>query len=156
MTNESNGREMEQSARQESILREIDKLQRTPIAELRQKWADLMGSEPNQLGRNYLIRRLAYRIQELAFGGLSREARELLRAKPKKKPRGKRSTKLMPGTRLIREWHGQRYEVVVLEKGYRYDGKEYRSLTAVTQEITGSYWSGNRFFGVTPNPRKKK
>ncbi len=61
----------------------------------------------------------------------------------------------MPGTTLHREWHGTRYEVVVLEKGYRYDGKEYRSLSAVAQAITGSYWSGNRFFGVTPKTKQK-
>lgn len=155
MCNESKSRVLETSARQESILREIEKLNRTSTADLRERWNALMGTEPKQLGRNYLIRRLAYRIQELAFGGMSREARELLSAKPKKKPKRGRSSKLTPGTRLVREWHGQRFEVVVLEKGYSYDGKEYRSLSAVAQAITGSYWSGNRFFGVTPKAKKK-
>ena len=155
MASKPQGKATECGARQETILREIDKLQQTPTAELRQQWVDLMGAEPNQLGRNYLIRRLAYRIQELAFGGLARDARALLSAKPKKRPRGHRSNNLMPGTTLHREWHGTRYEVVVLEKGYRYDGKEYRSLSAVAQAITGSYWSGNRFFGVTPKTKQK-
>ncbi len=78
MASKPQGKATECGARQETILREIDKLQQTPTAELRQQWVDLMGAEPNQLGRNYLIRRLAYRIQELAFGGLARDARALL------------------------------------------------------------------------------
>lgn len=147
---------MKKDIRHETILREIEKLERMPTAELRKRWVDLMGTDSGKLGRNYLIRRLAYRIQELAYGGLTREAREVLAASPKTKVAKPKSSSLLPGTRLQREWHGKRYEVVVLEKGYRYDGKEYRSLSAVARTITGSYWSGNRFFGVAPTRRKKR
>ena len=153
MTNKPITKRQEPDDRQQSILREIEQLQRSPTAEIRQRWVTLMGSEPKQLGRNYLIRRLAYRLQELAFGGLSREARAQLSAKPKKQPARLRASKLKPGTRLVRQWHGRRYEVVVLENGFSYEGQEYRSLSAVARAITGSYWSGNRFFGLTP--RKK-
>ncbi len=123
MTNESKGRVLEQAARQESILREIDKLQRMPTAELRRRWGDLMGAEPSQLGRNYLIRRLAYRVQELAHGGVSRSVRTQLSAAPRERAPAGAKRRLQPGTRLLRDYQGQRHEVVVQEKGFLYDGK---------------------------------
>ncbi len=51
-----------------------------------------------------------------------------------------------PGTRLIREWQGQTHEVTVMESGYSYQGQHYRSLSSVAGDITGSHWSGPRFF----------
>ena len=65
---------------QKSVLKQIDELNRMSMAELRKRWADLLGTDPGRLGRQYLIRRLAYRIQELAYGGLSQEARKQLEA----------------------------------------------------------------------------
>ena len=64
------------------------------------------------------------------------------------KPSKSKKTILAPGTRLLREWHGDRYEVIVEADGFRYDGKLYRSLTAVAKAITGSHISGNLFFGI--------
>jgi len=61
-----------------------------------------------------------------------------------------------PGTRLIREWQGQTYEVTVMDKGYHWQGKQYRSLTAIAQEITGTKWSGPRFFGLNDKKQKSK
>ena len=146
---------------QKSVLKQIDELNRMSMEQLREKWEDLFGTDPGRLGRNYLIRRLAYRIQELVYGGLSREARQKLaeiadgdEAKSKKPPRKRQVANLQPGTRLLRDWHGERYEVIVQEDGFLYDGKKYRSLSAVARAITGSYWSGNRFFGLTPNSKK--
>ena len=63
---------------------------------------------------------------------------------------------LRPGTRLLRDWHGDRYEVTVKEDGFLYEGKCYKSLTAVARAITGSGWSGNRFFGLTQSSRSKR
>jgi hypothetical protein len=61
-----------------------------------------------------------------------------------------------PGTRLIREWQGQTYEVTVMDKGYHWQGKQYRSLTAIAHEITGTKWSGPRFFGLNDKKQKSK
>jgi hypothetical protein len=72
-----------------------------------------------------------------------------------KAPRKRQATSLQPGTRLLCDWRGQRYEVIVQEDGFLHDGKKYRSLSAVARAITGSYWSGNRFFGLTPNSKKE-
>ena len=54
------------------------------------------------------------------------------------------------GTHLVREWNGRTYQVEVVDNGYRFDGKTYPSLTAITKRITGTHWSGPRFFGLTP------
>lgn len=139
---------------QETVLKQIDGLNKMSMAQLRKRWADLMGTDPGRLGRQYLMRRLAYRIQELAYGGLSPHARKQLEAvadgKTAKsaKPSRSKKTVLMPGTRLLRDWHGDRYEVVVEADGYRYNGKVYRSLTAAARAITGQHTSGNLFFGI--------
>ena len=66
----------------------------------------------------------------------------------------RQAANLQPGTRLLRDWQGERYEVLQ-EDGFLYDGKKYRRLNAVARAITGSYWSGSRFFGLTPNSKKE-
>ncbi len=150
-------------AKHKSVLRQIDELNRMSMNQLRRRWGDLFGTDPGHLGRNYLIRRLAYRIQELVYGGLSREARQTLAAiadgangHAHKAP-GKRQPKnLKPGTRLLRDWRGERYEVIVQEDGFLYDGKKYRSLSGVARDITGTQTSGNRFFGLATTPRKDR
>jgi Protein of unknown function (DUF2924) len=57
--------------------------------------------------------------------------------------------KLTPGTRLVRDWHGLGHTVIVLDDGFEYDGKHWRSLTAIAKAITGTAWNGPRFFGLT-------
>lgn len=138
---------------EKTVLKQIDEINRMSMAQLRKRWADLMGTDPGKLGRQYLMRRLAYRVQELAYGGLSPHARKQLEAVADGKPRSaspskSKKTILMPGTRLLREWRGDRYEVIVEADGFRYDGKLYRSLTAVAKVITGSHRSGSLFFGI--------
>jgi len=138
---------------EKTVLKQIDELNRMSMAQLRKRWADLMGIDPGKLGRQYLMRRLAYRVQELAYGGLSPQARRQLEAAADGRPRNatpskSKKTILAPGTRLLREWHGDRYEVIVEADGFRYNGKLYRSLTAAAYAITGSHLSGNLFFGI--------
>jgi len=60
------------------------------------------------------------------------------------------------GTRLVREWQGQTYEVTIMDKGYHWQGRQYRSLTAIAHEITGTKWSGPRFFGLNDKKQKSK
>lgn len=138
---------------EKTVLKQIDEINRMSMAQLRKRWADLMGTDPGKLGRQYLMRRLAYRIQELAYGGLSPQARRQLEAAADGRPRNatpskSKKTILAPGTRLLREWHGDRYEVIVEADGFRYNAKLYRSLTAAAYAITGSHLSGNLFFGI--------
>jgi len=141
------------------VVRQINDLQRMSMGELRKKWSDLFGSEPGRLGRNYLIRRLAYRIQEIIHGGLSRDAKqrlvELHQNPDGQKKKAKREvTNLQVGTRLIRDWRGERYEVIVDRDGFTYNGKAYRSLSAVARAITGTHRGGRRFFGLEPAEKR--
>lgn len=147
---------------QKTVLKQIEQLSRMSLDELRKRWTDLMGTEPGRLARAYLVRRLAYRVQELAFGGLSANVRKELAAiatapaaeagtRTGKRRRRRTGHELQPGTRLLREWHGQQYEVVVEEEGFLFDGKLYGSLSAIAKEITGAVWNGRRWFGISPD-----
>lgn len=144
---------------EKTVLRQIHDLHEMPMSQLRKRWEDLFGNDPRSLGRSYLIRRLSYRIQELAYGGLSHETQKKLKAIGKGKgykPQSQRpKAQLATGTRMIREWRGDRYEVVVQTDGYLYNGKKYRSLSSVAHAITGAHWSGNRFFGLTRKGKKQ-
>ena len=148
------------SAKDSSVIKQIDQLNQMSMRELRKKWQDLFGTDSGRLGRAYLIRRLAYRIQELTYGGLSQEARRKLKQlaedPKKKKPTKPEITNLQVGTRLLREWHGEQYEVIVKEDGFLYDGKLYRSLSAVARAITGRHCGGRRFFGLQPGEKRRR
>ena len=155
----------------DSVLRQISELQRLSYEELKERWAVLYGGTPPAYNRTFIIKRLAYRIQELAHGGLSENVhakmREILDAHgfdenacdrtTRQTQREKRRRQEMPvsGTRLVRDWNGRRYEVVVVPGGFEYEGKKYRSLTAITKAITGTHWNGRAFFGFR-NDRSKK
>ncbi len=104
------------------------------------------------MSRIFLLRALAYRIQEKALGGLDRVTRRRLDRAAADIAAGRapapRGTKIKPGTRLLREWHGKVHEVIVLEDGVEYRREAWPSLSAVAREITGARWSGPRFFGL--------
>ena len=140
-----------------SVIKQIDHLNQMSTRDLHKKWMDLFGTDPGQLGRAYMIRRLAYRIQELVHGGLSRTARKRLKEFVQgtaTTTRKSQLTNLQVGTRLLREWHGQKYEVVVQSDGFLFNGKTYRSLSAVARAITGRHCGGRRFFGLKPSEKR--
>lgn len=151
---------MQNDRNQNSVLRQLAALQKMNETELRDKWRDLYGSEPPYFKPTFLKKRLAYRIQELFYGGLSNESQVKLSALKIQDPLAnimrRESTvedrfvsgKIQQGTRLLREWNGRQYEVIAKEKGFEYDGREFRSLTAVAKEITGTKWNGLVFFGL--------
>ena len=128
-------------------------LQKLSLGELKQRWQDLYGSEcPARMSRFFLVRALAYRIQEQALGGLDRATRRRLARASEDLAAGRTpatsAPKIKPGTRLLREWQGVVYDVMVLESGVQYRGESWPSLSAVAREITGTRWSGPRFFGL--------
>ena len=131
-------------------------LKTTPTADLKQQWRDLFDSEPPPFNRRYLESRLAYRIQELAYGGLKPETiRRLERLGEKldggdRKKRGIRADRDRPitGTRLIREWQGVEQIVTVTTDGFEWQGRPYKSLSAIARAITGTRWNGWVFFGL--------
>ena len=131
---------------------EIGGLSKASIKDLRERWK-IYGKAPcGQIGRSFLTRAIAYRLQERAYGGLKPSTCRLLPA-PLKRPRAGSSKKpqsrmAQSGTILIREWQGTAHRVTMLDDGVSFNGKRYRSLSEVAREITGSRWSGPRFFGL--------
>jgi hypothetical protein len=125
--------------------------------QLRDEWRRLYRGQPPRLSRDLLIRTIAYRMQELACGGLSKATQRKLDALTKEL-KGKGSIavtsglSLRPGTRLVREWRGRTHTVVVTEEGFEYAGKAFPSLTKIAHAITGAHWSGPRFFGLIRKP----
>jgi Protein of unknown function (DUF2924) len=127
-------------------------------AELRSEWRRLYRSQPPRLSRDLLIRAIAYRIQELRYGGLSKTTRRKLAALNAPQTGGEIAPeikqKISPGAQLVREWNGRTHTVMVQEEGFTYAGRSYRSLTAIAREISGVHWSGPRFFGVARRPKR--
>jgi hypothetical protein len=160
------------------IQKEIDALRRMTVNELRRRHVELFGEENHAGNRQYLFRRIAWRLQALAEGDLTerarRRAQELardadLRTRPAREltmPPAPADLKTvtgqvalsrddrlpMPGATLKRVFKGHEYQVTVLPNGFEYDGRAYRSLSAVAHAITGSHWNGYHFFGIaTPS-----
>ena len=121
--------------------------------QLRDEWRRLYRGQPPRLSRDLLIRSIAYRMQELAHGGLSKATQRTL-ATMSKELEANGSVTIAPdlrvrsGARLVREWRGRTHTVVVTDDGFEYGGKTYASLTKIAHEITGAHWSGPRFFGL--------
>jgi hypothetical protein len=137
------------------VLAQLAALKGAPAPVLKARWRELFGNEPPPYNRSFLESRLAYRIQELAYGGLKRETIERLQALAKqeeKAPRGARRTatanRPVAGTKLVRQWKGVEHHVTVLADGFEYLGHPYKSLSVVAREITGTRWNGWVFFGL--------
>jgi Protein of unknown function (DUF2924) len=134
-------------------------LETLTTGELQTEWSKVYRAQPPiRLSRDLLLRGVAYRAQEHAYGGLSLSIKRRLRTLSKDFDRregtGAAPTlKLKPGTKLVREWHRQIHTVGVLDNGFEYEGQTYRSLTGIARRITGSRWSGPRFFGIGKHQR---
>ncbi len=136
-----------------AIITQVAELPTLPTPKLKAMWRELTGTEPPPYNRTFLVKRLAYRIQELAFGGLSVQAERRLddlvdELDGKKKPKAKDMTAPIVGTKLIREWQGVMQEVTALADGFEWQGRRYQSLSAVARAITGTRWNGPLFFGL--------
>jgi len=152
-------------AKRPRVLRQIAELQRLPMQELTERWRVLIGGEPPQYNKAFVLQRLICRVQELAYGGLSIAAAQQMDqvltsvgydALGGERDAARASTATtrrnpglpMIGTRLVREWNDQRYEVLVTRDGFEFEGRPYKSLTAIAKAITGTHWNGPHFFGL--------
>ena len=161
----------------EEVEREIAALDGLDLKALQNRWRELYRVEPPfKIRSGFLRRAIAYRLQELVFGGLSAKTQRQLKtiaeeARSRRQPamagtanleakgpvlplRPRRRT-LAPGTRLLREWNGSTEIVDVLVDGFGWRGKTYRTLSAAAVAITGTKWSGPKFFGLTGGTRGK-
>jgi hypothetical protein len=133
---------------------ELDRLPAMPIAQLRVRYREVFRTDPPKaFGPDLLRRSIAHRIQETAYGGLSRSAQRLLHQMLKgyaAKPGGKivLPRRIKPGSVLVREWKDKSHRVMVLADGFAYDGKTFGNLSEIAGLITGTRWNGPRFFGL--------
>jgi len=137
------------------VLSRLAALRTATAAELKDQWRTLFGKEPPPFNRPYLISRLAYRIQELAYGGLKPETRARLEALGEQLDGGnvvlrriRADSRPLPGTRLVREYDSVQHVVMVRADDFEYEGRPYRSLSAIARHITGTRWNGWVFFGL--------
>jgi len=117
-----------------------------------EKWRTLYGTEPpGRVRNNFLMHAIAHRMQEKALGGLKPATRRFLEKAAEDNALRQQMLPVISmktGTRLLREWHGVTYEVIIMEDGMQCNGKRYRSLSEVARAITGTRWSGPLFFGL--------
>ena len=145
----------------DSVLARLAALKSTPTADLKKQWRNLFETEPPPYNRRFLESRLAYRIQELAYGGLKQQTVKRLEALGEQLDGGnitlrriRGDDKPIAGTRLIREWQGTEHTVTVLKDGYEWQGRPYQSLSAIARAITGTRWNGWVFFGLKNRRRR--
>ncbi len=154
----------------EAISARIAALKNKAIPELQKDFEELFnGQKASSDNKVYLVRRIAYRLQELEYGGLSQKAQNRLKEllslydpvnnkaiRPKvsvetqtrKKTRGRDMRLPIPGTMITKDYRGKKYQVKILESGFEYEGKIYTHLTAIAEKITGAHWNGYNFFNL--------
>src|SRR6266849_1629761 len=140
---------------------ELDRLPTTPIVQLRVRYRELFRVDPPKaFGPDLLRRSIAQRIQEKAYGGLSRSTQRLLDQLVKAamaKPNGRLELprRIKPGSELVRTWKRKTYRVMVMADGFAHEGKTFTSLSEIASEITGTKWNGPRFFGLRSAPNRE-
>ena len=144
----------------EPILARLAALKAMSVNELKAEWQALYDAPAPNNSRNFLEGRLAYRIQELTYGGPDKQTRRLLdlladevEGTLTRKAQIADPRNPVVGTKLIREWDGIAHTVTVLREGFDWDGRRFKSLSAVARAITGTRWNGYRFFGLRERKR---
>ncbi|MBI5788789.1 MAG: DUF2924 domain-containing protein [Candidatus Schekmanbacteria bacterium] len=152
-----------------TIVEQIQGLRQMTVNQLREKYEEIFGESTTARNKDYLWKKIAWRIQELEYGGLSEQAKKRAREIanehdirvrlprgafqefniPAQPSRAKNKANLpAPGTILTREYKSRTIKVEVLENGFRYEGRVFKSLSATAREITGTNWNGRLFWGV--------
>jgi hypothetical protein len=130
-----------------AIEAEIARIPSLALDGLRRRWRVVFGrTPPTGLSKDLLGRMIAWRMQEQAFGGLDRESLTFLDGLARHCGAPRR--RLKPGTVLVRDYQGQRHTVTVAPDGFDWQGTTYASLSAIARAITGTAWSGPRFFAL--------
>ncbi|WP_212111457.1 DUF2924 domain-containing protein [Bartonella queenslandensis] len=139
-----------------TLLARVAALPNMPLADLKTLWRQVYNDEPPSGNKNHIVRKLAYRLQELAYGidqqiekQIEQHANDLFGSGKKTKQKQKvQYQRPIPGSKLVREYKGIEYQVTILDEGYEYAGCLYKNLSKVALAITGSNWSGPAFFGL--------
>ena len=135
----------------DSALSRIAALNDTPLKHLKTLWTELYDEKPPSNNRDYLIQHLAYRIQEVKYGGLSdkmqKKLQHMAEANLDQMPKSKADRPPI-GTKLIRIYRGVEYQAIVLNDGFEYNGQKFKSLSKLAKHITGTNWNGKVFWGL--------
>jgi hypothetical protein len=139
----------------------LDALPKTDLDDLRRHWRRLYRSPPPMIGRDLLVLGVAWKLQAQVLGGLAPATRRRIAGlvatmEDKGDLTKARMSQLKPGSRLMRVWQGRTHTVLVLEDGYEWRGAHHASLSAIARSITGTRWSGPRFFGLDKPMKAKK
>ena len=144
----------------EPILARLAALKAMSVNELKTEWQAMFDAPAPNNSRTFLESRLAYRIQELTYGGPDKQTRRMLdlladevEGTLTRKAQIADPRNPVVGTKLIREWDGTAHTVTVLKDGFDWGGQRYKSLSAVASVITGTRWNGYRFFGLRERKR---
>ena len=144
----------------QTVLSRLAALKAMSVKELKAEWEKLISTSAPNNSRAFLEFRIAYRIQELTYGGPDKQTRRLLdlladEVEGTLTRKGQIADPRNPvvGTKLIREWDGTAHTVTVLKDGFDWGGQRYKSLSAVARAITGTRWNGYRFFGLRERKR---
>jgi hypothetical protein len=138
------------------VAAEIERLSGLCVRDLRTAWAtEFRRDPPKGLWRDLLLRTLAWRLQENAFGGHDKAILKLLEAQGQKRAGDERCRRLKTGTVLIREFRGTRHTVTIVPEGFVWQEKTYASLSSIARIITGTNWNGPRFFGLREGNGRK-
>jgi hypothetical protein len=139
----------------DTVLARIAALKATPVVDLRRQWQQLFDTPPPRYNRRFLESRLAYRLQELAYGSLKPATVAKLETLGQQLDGGnivvrrrRADDRPIAGTKLIREYQGVLHHVTVLQDGYEWQGRPYKSLSVIARAITGTRWNGLVFFGL--------
>ena len=138
----------------DAVAARLDALEQMDYATLQSVWRRLYRAlPPKRVARDLLMLGVAWKIQEQAHGGLGAATKRRLADLAKTMERDgdvtrNRVARLKPGAKLVREWRGEAHTVIVIEDGFEWNGRHWRSLSAIAREITGVHWSGPRFFGL--------
>jgi hypothetical protein len=146
-----------------TVLARLNALKSMGIPDLKTEWVRLFDAPaPNNSGP-YLRMRLGHRMQELTYGGLGKPAKRMLELLVDEVEGGTVRKSMISdprtpvvGTRLIREWDGVEHTITVLKQGFEWQGRQYKSLSAIARTITGTRWNGFRFFGLRSQKRGAK
>lgn len=136
---------------QSTVLKQISTIKQMSMTQLKLTWSQYFDTEPPKFNRANIEKKLIYRIQEMAYGGLTNETKEKIRRMKYDINAGimQRSRDLPPpGTVIVREYQGTEHRVIVLKDGFEYQSMKYKNLSVIARVITGTRWSGPVFFGL--------
>ena len=140
----------------------LDAISIMSVSQLRVEWIKVFRKDPPDVSADILARAISYHLQERAFGSLTAVKRRRIKriagqldSSGAVSIRATVSNDLKPGTRLAREWHGKTHHVLVLDDGFLFEERKYKSLSQIAIVITGTKWSGPRFFGLVKRKAAK-